>query len=126
MFYDGNKKTAWIKGNVHLTEKDIQLTSSDLNYDLENKTAYYYSKAHIYSKQNQNKLTSIKGAYKTNLKTIYFKDSVVLEHPNYKMTSDTLNYHTKSEIAFSVALQLLNQIQIRYTATKDGMIQKMK
>ena len=57
MYYDGNKKSAWIKGDVHFIEKDIQLTCSDLKYDLNNKTAYYYSRAHIYSTQNQNKLT---------------------------------------------------------------------
>ncbi len=100
LFYDGNKKTAWIKGNVHLLEKDIQLTCSDLTYDLKNKTAYYYSRAHIYSLKNKNKLTSIQGSYKSELKTLYFKDSVELEHPNYKMRSDTLSYQTQTEIAF--------------------------
>ena len=100
MFYNGNQNIAEIIGNVKLKEKDINLSSTNLSYNLKNKIAKYHSWAYITSTKNQNELTSIKGAYNSSLKTLYFKDSVQLKHPNYTMNSDTLVYQTHKETAY--------------------------
>ena len=99
LFYNGNTKKAKIVGNVEFKEADLQLTTNQLNYDLTKKEARYNTRAHIISTKSQNKLTSIKGVYHSNIKTLFFKDSVTLEHPKYNMESDTLIYNTKTEIS---------------------------
>ena len=99
LFYNGNNKKAEITGNVTFKEKDLSLSTRKLMYDLKAKRAYYNNRAHINSTKSQNKLTSKKGVYHSESKTLFFKDSVELTHPKYKMISDTLIYHTASEIA---------------------------
>lgn len=99
LFYNGNSRKAEIIGNVTFKEKDLNLTTNKLMYDLKTKRAYYNNRAHIKSSKSQNKLTSIIGVYHSDLKTLFFKDSVELTHPKYKIISDTLIYHTESEIA---------------------------
>ena len=99
LFYNGNSREAEIIGNVTFKEKDLNLTTNKLMYDLKTKRAYYNNRAYINSTKSQNKLTSKVGVYHSNVKTLFFKDSVELTHPKYKMISDTLIYHTESEIA---------------------------
>ena len=99
LFYNGNNKKAEITGKVTFKEKDLSLSTRRLMYDLKAKRAYYNNRAHINSTKSQNKLTSKKGVYHSESKTLFFKDSVELTHPKYKMISDTLIYHTASEIA---------------------------
>lgn len=99
LFYNGNSRKAELIGNVTFKEKDLQLTTNKLNYDLKSKQAYYSTRAYINSLSSKNKLTSIIGVYHSKTKTLFFKDSVRLNHPKYEMISDTLIYHTDSEVA---------------------------
>ena len=98
--YDGTTKIAIVRGNVRLVENDLTLTAPSIKYDLNTNVAYYTEGGTVVSQKNNNTLTSIYGYYYSDFKTLSFKDSVVLTNPEYTMTSDTLDYHEITEIAY--------------------------
>src|SRR5690606_18376805 len=49
----------------------------------------------------ENRLTSKKGYYETDIKFASFADSVILVSPEYTLESDTLQYNTISQIAYT-------------------------
>lgn len=98
LLYDGNTKKAIIKGNVKLMDKNMTLSTEQLDYDLENQYGYYAHGGTILSKDN--KLTSILGYYYARKNEFFFKSDVQLKNPEYNMTSDTLLYNTLSKTAY--------------------------
>ena len=98
--YDGTTKIAIVRGNVRLVENELTLTAPSMKYDLNTNIAYYTNGGTVVSKKNSNTLTSKRGYYYSDFKTLSFKDSVKLTNPEYVMTSDTLDYNETSEIAY--------------------------
>ncbi len=98
--YDGSTKIAIVRGNVRLVQNDLTLTAPSLRYDMNTNVASYFETGKVVSTANQNTLTSKRGYYYSDFKTLSFKDSVVLTNPDYTMTSDTLDYHEITEIAY--------------------------
>jgi len=98
LHYDGNTRLAQIRRNVKLISKDTKLTTRELDFDLGRNIGYYKTHADIESKEN--KLKSREGYYYSNQKMYYFQDSVVLQNPDYTIYSDTLQYHTITQVAF--------------------------
>lgn len=98
--YIGKENKAIIKGNILLKDEQVHLTTDQLHYDLSSKKASYYTGANILSADN--KLYSFKGDYYSESKMLLFKKDVLLENPKYITESDTLKYHTISEIAYFV------------------------
>jgi len=95
MFYDGIIDIAVVKGNVELIDKETHLYTDAIEYDVLNQVADYETKGRITN--GENTLTSIVGVYYVNQNLFHFKDSVKIVNPDYVMTSDTMNYNTKSE-----------------------------
>ena len=98
--YNGNSKNAELLGNIRFIDKDMTLITSHLNYDLKNSMGYYFGGGTITSLANQNKLTSQQGYYYSKNKELFFKEKVVLINPEYEIYSDTLKYHTTTEISY--------------------------
>ncbi len=98
--YFGNTKMAYVFGNVRLVESDLTLTCDSIVYDLNTNIAKYTTGGKVVSKKNDNTLTSIKGFYLSNEQKLSFKDSVVLQNPDYIMKSDTLDYFENTEVAY--------------------------
>ncbi len=98
--YDAGDKTARLRQNIRMIDKDMQLTTNIMNYDLKTSIGSYFNGGTIISQQNQNKLTSKEGYYHSESKTLHFKDSVVLHNPEYDMYCDTLHYNTVSEVSW--------------------------
>ncbi|MDP3928886.1 MAG: OstA-like protein [Bacteroidota bacterium] len=98
LLYDGNTKKALIKGNVVLVDKEMTLTTEQLDYDLANQFGYYDLGGKIVSKENV--LTSRIGYYYARKNEFFFKQKVYLNNPNYVMVSDTLLYHTLKKTAY--------------------------
>ena len=96
--YDGNKKIAYLNNNVRLVDKDAVLTTDHLVYNRTTRTANYYDGGRIIDIDND--LSSKIGYYFTDAKEFFFKESVVLINPKYTITSDTLMYHTTTEITY--------------------------
>lgn len=95
--YNGDTKQAVVSKNVRLTDREMTLTTPEIHYDLNSKTAYYMSGGNI--DNGKDRLFSRKGHYYSRSKEFHFKDSVRLYNPEYTMASDTLWYNTVSRKA---------------------------
>jgi len=98
--YDAGTRLSVISGNVVMTDPTTVLTTDVLNYDMANKVASYTTGGKIVSTKNDNVLTSQIGQFYSNQKMLYFKKKVRLVNPEYTVNSDTLEYHTATDIAF--------------------------
>ncbi len=97
--YNGNTKIALVNGKtVTLKDKDMTLTTTQLDFNMQSNIGYYTQKGKIVTRENT--LTSQFGYYYSNQKNLYFKKDVVLLNQDYKMYCDTLRYHTPTETAF--------------------------
>ncbi len=97
-FYDGDKRTARMMGNVVMHDPRMTLTTPALDYDLNHKTASYTETGHLTDPQNT--LDSQQGFYDTNSKVFVFKRNVHLVTPDSELNNDTLRYNTISKIAY--------------------------
>jgi lipopolysaccharide export system protein LptA len=95
--YDGNTRIATVTGNVLLKDLKSRLTSEMLIYDRSLNTAFYNTGGMLRTKKDT--LTSRIGTYNTSTKEVFFKDSVVLHNGTYQITTDTLMFDTKTQIA---------------------------
>ncbi len=96
--YNGNTKLAELMYNCIMKDKQTELKSDFLFYDLKNDLAYYNTGADIVNAENN--LKSKIGRYYSKEKLFFFKDSVVLVNPKYTIYSDTLKYNTVTEISY--------------------------
>ena len=97
LYYDGNTRLAKIRKNVRLASSTTRLTSQSVDYDLHNNIGYYTSHADILN--GDNKLRSRLGYYYSRQNMYLFRDSVVVENPEYIIYSDTLKYNTVTNTA---------------------------
>jgi len=95
--YDSDARRAILKENVRMKSQKMLLTTDILQYDLNSKVATYTQGGKIKSKRTT--LTSQKGYYFTQKKMMYFRDNVVLVHPDYQIFTDTLGYNINTNIA---------------------------
>lgn len=98
LHYDGITRLAQIRRNVRLVGRNMELTTSELDYNLGTSVGFYTNHADISS--GENKLKSRVGYYYSRSEMYYFRDSVVLWNPDYTIYSDTLRYHTPTRIAY--------------------------
>jgi len=98
LHYDGNTKVARIRSNVRLIDNQTILTTDTLVYDRKTQIAQYDYWGKIVN--DKNVLVSKHGYYYTDIKEFFFKEKVILIHPDYDMRSDTLMYNTVTEIAY--------------------------
>ena len=96
--YKGDLKIAEVRRNVVLDDNETHLTTQNIDYDMTNDFGYYFGGGKIVN--GENTLDSELGYYYSREKLFFFKDSVVVVNPDYKMYSDTLKYNTVSKIAF--------------------------
>ncbi|WP_310397377.1 OstA-like protein, partial [Hymenobacter sp.] len=97
-FYNGDKRTSRITGNVVMRDPRMTLTTPSLDYDLDRKTASYTETGHLTDPQNT--LDSQQGFYDTNSKVFVFKRNVRLVTPDSELNNDTLRYNTITKIAY--------------------------
>ena len=79
--YLTDKRLAYLKGKVRLTDGHGTLTTHDLEYDVSTKIGTYKNGGRVESKKTV--LTSKEGVYYTDLKDVYFKKAVELKNPDY-------------------------------------------
>ena len=96
--YKGDTRMAEFRNNVRLIDKKTTVETNFLDYDLNIDLGYYFNGGTIYNEQDT--LKSGQGYYYSNGKYFVFKDSVVIENPDYTILSDTLHYYTNSEISY--------------------------
>jgi len=102
--YSGETRIAKVTGQiVKLIDKQTTLLSDFINYDRNLNSAYYETGGIITTRtkgKDDNRLTSRKGYYYTNLKEYFFNEKVVLRNKRYVMNSDSMIYFTDTKIAF--------------------------
>ena len=96
-YYNGDRRTARMTGNVVMRDSRMTLTTPSLDYDMTRKTASYTETGHLTDPQNT--LDSQQGFYDTNSKVFLFKRNVHLVTPDSELNNDTLRYNTVSKIA---------------------------
>jgi lipopolysaccharide export system protein LptA len=96
--YDGNTRKAFLTDNVVLNDKEMQLFTDKIDYDVNTQVANYDTWGRILN--GDNTLTSRVGIYYSDRKMLHFRDSVRIDNPDYVMTADTMRYDTSREIAW--------------------------
>lgn len=99
LVYTGNDKKARLRENVVFNKlKSVTLYTDFLDYDRLRQQAKYFEGGKLVDSTNV--LTSRKGYYQVNTNMASFKKNVVGTNPDYTLRSDTLQYHTKTNIVY--------------------------
>lgn len=97
LHYNGDEMLAKVRENVVMIDKQMTLTTDSLNYDRTINLGYYFNWGTV--EDTLNVLTSEWGEYDTQTNEAIFNYEVTLTNPNFVLTSDTLHYNTKTQIA---------------------------
>lgn len=99
LVYSGDTKKAQLRENVVFKKlKSVTLYTDFLDYDRNLQQAKYFNGGKLIDSTNV--LTSQKGYYQVNTNMASFKKKVVGKNPDYTLVSDTLQYHTKTNIVY--------------------------
>ncbi|MGB3848581.1 MAG: OstA-like protein [Tunicatimonas sp.] len=99
LLYDGNQKLAEMRNNVVYRDPSMTLYTDYLDFDMPRNLAYYYQGGKLIDTANV--LTSRRGSYHTVTHLAAFKDSVLLDNPDYDLRADTLEYNTQTQVAYT-------------------------
>jgi len=117
--YIGKEKKAFLKNKVRLTDGKGILTTEELEYNVNVKIGTYLKGGKLVSKKST--LTSIEGYYYGDTKDVIFKRKVVMIDPDTKITSDTLQYNTETDIVtFTSPTNIDNTKEKRTIKTREG------
>ena len=97
LYYNGDEMLAKVRDNVVMIDKEMTLTTDSLNYDRTIDLGYYFNWGTV--EDTLNVLTSEWGEYDTQTGDAVFNYEVKLTNPNFVLTSDTLQYNTKTQMA---------------------------
>jgi lipopolysaccharide export system protein LptA len=100
LYYDGNTQDAKLRGNIRMRDGTITLFTDHMDYKMESSIGNYTGGGKIIMRENQNVLTSNEGYYLSDSKALVFRDSVVLDNPQYRVESDTMRYNTETEVVY--------------------------
>jgi lipopolysaccharide export system protein LptA len=93
LHYISMQKIALLNGNVIMTDKKSKLYTEDMTYDLNNDIGYYMQGGKLINDNSE--ITSQYGSFFTKTSQVLFRQNVYVNHPKYKLTSDSLVYDTK-------------------------------
>lgn len=117
--YIGKDKKAFLKNKVRLTDGKGTLTTDELEYDVSVKIGTYLKGGKLVNKKST--LTSTEGYYYGDTRDVIFKKKVVMIDPENKITGDTLQYNTGTEIAtFTSPTVIYNIKEKRTIKTRQG------
>ena len=100
LYYNGNSRLIKVRDAVTLRDKKMTLETNTLDFNRNTGIAVFYDTGIITSKVNDNKLISCEGVYNSNTEFFHFRDSISLINPDYRVETDTLDYHNQTEIAY--------------------------
>ncbi len=94
--YDGDRRTAFVEGNVRLRDPHSQLTTDRLNVDLNTNVGYYLTGGVI--EDDSSRIESRKGYYYSNSKNYYFQGQVHIRTPDHEIFSDSMIFNTETRL----------------------------
>jgi len=97
MNYYGDTRLAKMRYNVKMENNEVTLYTDSFDYDRNLDLGYYFDGGLLVDSINE--LTSIYGQYSPETKIAFFTHNVKMVNPNFVLTSDTLEYNTKTKIA---------------------------
>lgn len=119
LIYTGDDKKAKLREDVVFTKlKSVKLYTDFLDYDRITQQAKYYNGGRLIDSINV--LTSEKGYYQVNTDMASFKKNVVGKNPDYTLESDTLQYHTKTNIVYFRDHTVLTDIDSNVFVYEEG------
>jgi lipopolysaccharide export system protein LptA len=118
LLYLIDKKIAYLDGGVTLTDGKGELTTPDLEYDMNTSIGIYKHGGKVINKGTV--LTSQEGYYYSDLHDVYFKHNVVLRDPAYFIKTDSLLYNTQSQTTRFIAQTFIKDSSGRIIETKEG------
>jgi len=118
MRYLGDKKLAYLDGNVRLTDGKGTLTTPDLEYNMETNLGIYTHGGKVVN--GKTVLTSREGWYYADLKDVFFKKDVVLKDPAYNIVADSLLYNTVTRNTKFISKTVITDTSGRVIKTKEG------
>jgi lipopolysaccharide export system protein LptA len=116
--YLTDKRLAYFKQHVRLTDGHGVLTTEELEYDVNTKIGIYKNGGKVINKNTV--LTSQEGYYYTDLKDVYFKNHVELKDPAYYIKADSLLYNTLTETTRFIAETFIRDSSGRTIETREG------
>ncbi|OYW77568.1 MAG: hypothetical protein B7Z27_07960, partial [Sphingobacteriia bacterium 32-37-4] len=117
--YLGKEKKAFLQKKVRLTDGKGVLTTEELEYDATVKIGTYLKGGKLVNKKST--LTSQEGYYYGDTRDVIFKQKVVMIDPDNKITGDTLQYNTGTEIATFTSPTVVYNIKDKRTIkTREG------
>jgi len=98
LHYSGDDKLAQVRGNVRLIKDSLVLITENLDYDMADNIGYYFEGGTVLN--NEDTLVSKLGYFYSNDDEFFFKDSVIVTNPRFKVFSDTLKHNTVSQTSY--------------------------
>jgi hypothetical protein len=96
MRYVGNQKTAYMKGNVMLSDGKSHLWSEDLMYNTSTKIGVYTQGGTL--QDSNTTVSSNAGTYNMKDKSSRFSGEVIVTNPQYEIQSDDLGYNSENKV----------------------------
>jgi lipopolysaccharide export system protein LptA len=90
--YTGRERIARMSGNVRLRDKDMELITPSLVYDLKAGQGFYTEGGTATSRLDNSTLISEQGTYISGARKLVFSRNVRVVHPQRLILSDTLHY----------------------------------
>jgi len=119
--YLSKEKKAHLEGNVKLTDGKGSLTTSVLDYDLNNKQGVYTTGGKVTT--DKSVLTSKEAFYYGETRDVYFKKGVVMNDTDFTIKTDTLLYNTYTDVATFIVPTTITSGKSRIFTT-DGYYDK--
>ncbi len=94
--YTTRTKTAFMSGNVQMTDGKNNLESTEVTYDMAKKIAVYDKGGKLHN--DSTSVTSRTGEYNIPLKQARFKHNVVIIDTQYHIKSEDVEYNTESKV----------------------------
>lgn len=122
--YTGNKKLAYLQGNVSLTDGKDNLWANEVYYDMNTKIGIYSQGGTLQS--DATTLTSNSGVYNLRTKDARFTEDVHVYDPEYTIRSDDMGYNTETKITTFFAPSVItsdSSILTTHCGTYDSKLQ---
>lgn len=116
--YLTDKRIAYLDGGVKLTDGKGELTTPDLQYDMNTDIGIYTHGGRVVNKKTI--LTSQEGYYYAGIRDVYFKKNVELKDPAYYIKTDSLIYNTQSQMTRFISATFIKDSSGRTIETNDG------
>ena len=95
--YSSDRREAEIWDNVVMTDKDMEMRTDHVYYDMASDVAYYLTGADI--RNGETTLRSVRGRFHRPARRFFFKQNVEMHSPDYDIYTDTLLYNVALSLA---------------------------